>query len=138
MWDLPLPLLYWMTITFLLGPKQGYMYALDADQWYGHSRKAKWQFKANGGINRKAEVRGDKLFFGANDGTFYCLDKHSGALLWKTQTRIEARAFRHFSTPCATERLVVVGSASFVYTLRFDQGEAHMEEKHHQGIYERG
>ncbi len=37
-----------------IGTQTGYMYALDADQWYGHGRKAKWQFRADGAINRKA------------------------------------------------------------------------------------
>lgn len=95
-----------------IGTQTGYMYAFDADQWYGHGRKAKWQFKANGAINRKAEVSGDLLFFGANDGSFYCLNKHNGELLWKSQTKIEGRAFRHFSTPCVYGNLVVAGSAS--------------------------
>jgi outer membrane protein assembly factor BamB len=104
-----------------IGTQTGYMYAFDADQWYGHSRKAKWQFRAGGAINRKVEVDGDKLYFGANDGFLYCLNKHTGELIWKTQTTLEPNAFRHFSTPCASKDLVVVGSAS---------GEVYGMDKH--------
>ena len=107
-----------------IGTQTGYMYAFDADKSYGHNRTAKWQFRANGAINRKAEVSGDKLFFGANDGTFYCLNKNTGALLWKMQTKIESSAFRHFSTPYANENIVVVGSASKeVYGFDSNSGE---------------
>ncbi len=95
-----------------IGTQTGYLYAFDADQWYGHGLKAKWQFRAGGSINRKGEVHGDKLFFGANDGYFYCLNRHTGELMWKTSTRVESNAFRHFSTPCIYGNIVVVGSAS--------------------------
>lgn len=95
-----------------VGTQTGYFYAFDADAWYGHDRKAKWQFRAGGAINRKGEVSGDKLYFGANDGIFYCLDRHTGELIWKTSTRLESNAFRHFSTPCVHGDQVVVGSAS--------------------------
>lgn len=107
-----------------IGTQTGYMYAFDADQWYGHNRKAKWQFRAGGAINRKAEIWGDKLFFGANDGIFYCLDKNTGELLWKNKTRIEENAFRLFSTPCVSHELVVVGSAAKeVYGFNINSGE---------------
>ena len=97
-----------------IGTHTGYMYAFDADGWYsrGYDNKSKWQFMASGSINRKAEVSGDKLFFGANDGVFYCLNKNTGELIWKTQTKVEKNAFRHFSTPNCNGSLVVVGSAS--------------------------
>lgn len=109
-----------------IGTQTGYMYAFDADKWYGHgyANKAKWQFRAEGSINRKAEVRGDKLFFGANDGKFYCLNKNTGELLWKTQTNFESKAFRHFSTPFANDDIVVVGSASKeVYGFDINSGQ---------------
>jgi outer membrane protein assembly factor BamB len=106
-----------------VGTQTGYLYAFDADQWYGHSRKAKWQFRADGAINRKAEVAGDKVYFGANDGYLYCLNKHTGELSWKTQTKHEPNAFRHFSTPFVSEDLVVAGSASReVYALDRQSG----------------
>jgi len=106
-----------------IGTQTGYMYAFDADGSYGYASKAKWQFRAGGSINRKAEVHGDRLYFGANDGMFYCLDRHSGNLLWKRQTKVEMRAFRHFSTPMAGDEMVVVGSASkSVYGFDPDQG----------------
>ena len=106
-----------------IGTQTGFMYAFDADKFYGHGKKAKWQFRAQGAINRKAEVKGDYVFFGANDGAFYCLNKNTGELVWKAQTKPEANAFRHFSTPFAGEDIVVVGSAaSKVYGFEIKSG----------------
>ncbi|MFC2115394.1 PQQ-binding-like beta-propeller repeat protein [Bacteroidota bacterium] len=95
-----------------IGTQTGYMYSWQADRRQGGRPTPEWQFRANGAINRKAEVYGEYLLFGANDGAFYCLNKNNGELVWKYQVeKPESRAYRHFSVPNASDGKVVVGSA---------------------------
>jgi outer membrane protein assembly factor BamB len=113
-----------------VGTQSGYLYALKAGGQYNpaSAERIAWQFRAGGAINRKPELQGNYLFFGANDGVFYCLDKRTGQLVWSRKTPTENRAFRLFSTPSAGDGIVVVGSANrHVYgfdtatgNLRFD------------------
>jgi len=96
-----------------IGTQTGYMYSWRADRRYGGRTSAEWQFRACGAINRKAEVFGDYLLFGANDGVFYCLNKNTGKLVWKHKVEdVEISAFRHFSRPYAKDHKVVVGGAN--------------------------
>ncbi len=95
-----------------IGTQSGYLYSWEANRKYGDRPTPEWKFRAGGAINRKADVYGDYLLFGANDGVFYCLEKESGKLIWKYRVaEPESRAFRHFSVPNASDGKVVVGSA---------------------------
>jgi outer membrane protein assembly factor BamB len=100
-------------IHVYIGTQSGYLYAFDADRFYGHNCTAKWQFRAGGSINKKVEADDNYLYFGANDGVFYCLDKRTGDVVWKYDTgNEENRAFTLFSRPGIFSNLVIVGSAS--------------------------
>ncbi len=43
----------------------------------------KWKFYANGPVRFAPVVSGENLFFGADDGFFYCLNSEDGSLRWK-------------------------------------------------------
>jgi outer membrane protein assembly factor BamB len=71
-----------------------------------------WDFKAGGAVNRKVATDAKQIYFGANDGSVYCLDKETGALIWKyTVEKPVPEAFRHFSTPLVSGKHVFIGSA---------------------------
>ena len=108
-----------------LGNRAGYMYGLRADRRRGNRPKPDWSFRAGGAINDRAAVYGDYLLFGANDGSFYCLDKRSGELRWKyTVEAPETKSFRHFSAPFAAEGRVAFGGADRqFYVLDIETGE---------------
>lgn len=94
------------------GNMDGYMYGWDASKRLHNRPKPNWSFRAGGAINDRAFVYGGNVYFGANDGVFYCLDKKTGALKWKYEVENkESRAFRHFSAPYAADGLVAVGAS---------------------------
>jgi outer membrane protein assembly factor BamB len=97
-----------------VGTQAGYLYALKADGKYSEvsAERIAWQFKAQDAINRKVTVVGNYVYFGANDGVFYCLEKQTGKRVWQAQTPTEKRAFRLFSTPSVSDGIVAVGSAN--------------------------
>ena len=47
--------------------------------WYDNG----WQFFADGPVRLAPAAWRGKVYFGADDGYFYCLDADSGKLLWK-------------------------------------------------------
>lgn len=94
------------------GTLEGYLYAWKGERRLGNRPKPNWTFRAEGAINDKAVVHGNFVLFGANDGTFYCLNKRSGELQWKYSVEnVEHKSYRHFSAPFAAEGKVAVGSA---------------------------
>ena len=107
------------------GNAEGYLYGWKANQRMGNRPKPDWEFRAGGAINDKVAIHEDKVLFGANDGSFYCLDKRSGKLLWQyTVDQPESRAFRHFSAPYAADGQVMVGGADKnVYTFDINSGK---------------
>ncbi|MEX0320980.1 MAG: PQQ-binding-like beta-propeller repeat protein [Puniceicoccaceae bacterium] len=103
-----------------IGGIDGYVYGFDAsepDPEYTRSVMARdqevtWEFKADGAVNRKVAVDAKQVYFGANDGSVYCLDKKTGKLIWKYTVKSPvAEAFRHFSTPLVSGKNVFIGSA---------------------------
>jgi outer membrane protein assembly factor BamB len=48
-----------------------------------------WRFPTKNGIASGAQESDGKLYFGASDGQFYCLDIMSGRLNWSFPTRVE-------------------------------------------------
>ena len=72
-----------------------------------------WRFKAEGAANSSSTVWGENLYFGANDGFIYCLDKSSGELKWKFEVKPkEPRAFKMFSTPTIADGKLYIGAAN--------------------------
>jgi outer membrane protein assembly factor BamB len=47
--------------------------------------KRKWRFFAGGPVRFAPVASAGRLFFGADDGTFHCLDAATGKLIWKFQ-----------------------------------------------------
>ena len=103
-----------------IGTKGGYMYCFDAskeDDKYtrkvmSRDQDVTWQFKADGSVNRKVAIDAKHVYFGANDGAVYCLDKQTGNLIWKFKVEASvAEAFRHFSTPLVSGNKIFIGSA---------------------------
>ncbi len=107
------------------GTLDGYMYGWDATRKLGNRPKPNWVFRAGGAINDKAAVSDACVFFGANDGVFYCLNKTTGEVKWKYQVEnLETRSFRHFSAPFVAEDKVAVGAADKnFYVFDMESGE---------------
>ena len=94
------------------GNMDGYMYAWQTNRRLHNRPKPNWSFKVGGAINDKAAFFGNYVFFGANDGVFYCLNRRTGMLKWKYKVeKTETRSFRHFSAPYTADGKVVVGAA---------------------------
>jgi len=55
------------------------------------SGKDKWRFFADGPVRFAPVVADGRLYFGADDGQFYCLDASSGEKLWSLSTAPAAR-----------------------------------------------
>ncbi len=49
-----------------------------------------WSFKVKDGVEGGAALNEDRLFFGGNDGFFYCLDLFSGRVFWKVAVNSES------------------------------------------------
>ncbi len=107
------------------GTLEGYLYAWKANRKLGHRPKPNWTFRAEGAINDKAVVYGNFVLFGANDGTFYCLNKRSGVLQWEYSVEnVEHRSYRHFSAPFVADGKVAVGAADKnFYVFDIETGE---------------
>lgn len=87
----------------------GVLYALRTQ---GHERIA-WQFRAGAPLRVTPAVSEDGIYVGANDGTFYALDKLSGKVRWTYRVRnLEQRAYSFFSTAAVSGRRVYVGAAN--------------------------
>ena len=116
-----------------IGTRSGYVYCFDASKKDSeHSRvvmardlEVTWQFKAGDAVNRKVTADANQVYFGANDGTVYCLNKETGSLIWKyTVENPVTEAFRHFSTPLVSGNKIFIGSAdNNLYCLDASNGE---------------
>lgn len=49
--------------------------------------RMRWSFKTQGAVSSKPLIDGDKIYFGADDGVLYALDRHSGRKLFAYPTR---------------------------------------------------
>ncbi|WP_242158224.1 PQQ-binding-like beta-propeller repeat protein [Aestuariivivens sediminis] len=84
-----------------------------------------WKFKADDAVNRKVATDTKQVYFGANDGVVYCLNKMNGDLVWKyTVENPIAESFRHFSTPLVSGNRIFIGSADkHLYCLDASSGK---------------
>lgn len=107
----------------IVGTMEAYLYALRLNSSERRELIA-WQFKAAGAINTQVALDNERVFFGCNGGSIYCLDVRTGALIWETPVEsIEARARKHFSTPCVHGNRVFIGAANcLVYALDAESG----------------
>ena len=107
------------------GSLDGYFYGWNASVKLMNRPKPNWSFRAKGAINDKAIAYGDYVYFGANDGVFYCLNKHNGKLQWKYKSeRVEKKSYRHFSAPFVSNGKIAVGSADknvYVFDIKTGQ-----------------
>ena len=96
-------------------------------QYFGFSdlKRVAWDFKAGGAVNASAATTERHVYFGANDGCVYCLEKDSGTLVWKTETPDkEPRSFKLFSKPAVSNGRLYIGSAARrLYCLNAASGE---------------
>lgn len=91
---------------------------------FSDDRRVAWQFNAGAGVNNKLAVTEDHVYFGANNGVIYCLDKQTGTLRWQTQAKTEAHSFKLFSKPFIENDRVYIGSAAHEFLcLNADTGE---------------
>ena len=51
----------------------------------------RWRFYANGAVRFAPVGSAGKIYFGADDGMFYCLNAENGKLLWKFDTALSNR-----------------------------------------------
>ena len=104
-----------------VGNMSGYLYCLKANPINENDKSVRikaredviaWHFKADDAINRRVATDAKQVYFGANDGTIYCLNKETGKLTWKfTVENPIAESFRHFSTPFISGNRIFIGSA---------------------------
>ncbi|MFC2081330.1 PQQ-binding-like beta-propeller repeat protein [Bacteroidota bacterium] len=116
-----------------IGTMDGYVYCFDAsekDIRYTRAVMARdlvvtWQFKAGDAVNRRVATDAKQVYFGANDGVVYCLNKETGDLIWKyTVEKPVPESFRHFSTPLVSGNKIFIGSADKnLYCLNASSGE---------------
>ena len=119
-----------------IGTRSGYVYCFDPSIRDNRSDRIRvmawplqnptiWEFKADDAVNRKVATDAEHVFFGANDGSVYCLDKETGNLNWKYSVEKPApEAFRHFSTPLVSGNKIFIGSADKnLYCLDASSGE---------------
>lgn len=94
--------------------RNGYVYCLKADGQYPpvSAKRIAWKFHAGGAVNQAVTVVDGSVYFGANDGVLYSLDRKTGALRWKRElAAAEPRAFRQFSKPLVNNGRVYIGGA---------------------------
>ena len=46
----------------------------------------KWKFKTNGFVTSSPAIDGNKIYFGSDDSTLYCLDINTANVIWKFKT----------------------------------------------------
>lgn len=81
----------------LAGNTNGYLYALN-----NSDGKIFWQFKTNSQIYSDAAFFNNRIYFGSNDGFFYCLDT-AGSLIWKKELKTKI-----LSSPTFYKDIVVI------------------------------
>jgi outer membrane protein assembly factor BamB len=106
------------------GTMEGYVYALNLSVGRGTPRIA-WKYKAGGPVNTAVTLKDGRLYFGANDGTVYCLDESDGKSIWRFRVqKSEEGARKHFSTPVLHNNLLFIGGADKqLYCLDASSGE---------------
>jgi outer membrane protein assembly factor BamB len=100
------------------GTMEGYVYALNLAGGWSDERIA-WKFNAKGSVNTAVSVEAGKVYFGANNGSVYCLNELDGKLEWEFKVqKPEKGARKHFTTPVLhNNRLYVGGADTYLYCL---------------------
>jgi outer membrane protein assembly factor BamB len=75
-------------------------------------RRVAWQFHAGSPVNMAPAVAGNVVYFGANDGHAFAVNRRTGGLVWRVKVKTEPRAFRFCSTPTVAGRRVYVATAA--------------------------
>ncbi len=85
--------------------------------------KALWK-KAFGDLEVSPLLLGRRLYFGSTSGTFYCVDRESGAPVWQFELP-DNRTFKGIRSSAATDSTVVVFAAEdgAIYALSADSGK---------------
>lgn len=69
-------------------------------------------------VNRGLALSGNKLYEGLLDGRLIALDKHTGTVVWSTQTTDPAKAYSITMAPRIAGGKVVIGNAGAEYGVR--------------------
>ena len=69
-------------------------------------------------VNRGVALYQNKLFEGTLDGRLIALDKHTGTIVWSTQTTDVAQAYSITGAPRIAKGMVVIGNAGAEYGVR--------------------
>jgi outer membrane protein assembly factor BamB len=106
------------------GTMEGYLYALWLEGG-GQDQRIAWKFRAGGSVNTAVIVQKGRVYFGANDGTVYCLDESGGERVWAFQVQNpEEGARKHFTTPLLHHnRLYIGGADNHLYCLNANTGD---------------
>lgn len=70
-----------------------------------HFKQVQWKFKTGGQVDSSPAVVKDTVYFGSADGSFYAVDRKSGAQKWKFQTKS-----RVVSSPAVSDGIAYFGS----------------------------
>ena len=78
-----------------------------------------WKMRIRNGVEAGAVVDADRLYFGASDGKFYCLNPLTGKLIWDFETHVET-----LSLPTVENSIVYFETgAGVVYALDATTGK---------------
>ena len=87
------------------------------DRSSGHE---KWSLNFKNGVEGGATTDGDKLYFGANNGLFYCVDVNTGSVVWTHPLNSESLA-----QPLVQGNLVFhITSNNIVYSFNKNTGQS--------------
>lgn len=106
------------------GTMEGYLYALNLHAGWEKERIA-WKHQARGSVNTAVAVGNGKVYFGANDGSVYCLNEEDGEVAWEYMIqKPQQRARKHFSTPILYgNKLFIGGADQQLYCLDASSGD---------------
>lgn len=108
-------------------PKECGIYCLNADDG-----KVQWYFKTDNSVKNNVCIRENKLIGMDVDGTVYCLDKVSGAVLWKAELEL-GNTLGTSSAVCIDNGVVYAGVARVVTALDLETGEIKWSKNRDRG-----
>lgn len=95
------------------GNTNGSLYALNRTNGW-----ELWEFKTGGPIYADASIYDDKIYFGSDDKSFYCLD-FSGNVVWERELNTTFKASPSFYK----DMVIIPGVDGFVYALKIKTGD---------------
>jgi len=93
-------------------------------------KDVKWRSFVGGSIKTKPLIYQKMVFFGANDGCLYCLDKSTGQSKWKYQTGAEI-----LSSPANYNDIILFGSADGYFYAVDTTGNLKWKYNVKEGVY---